>query len=166
MILTLCLSRWDFSSYKYHKALNPDASECTCRVLCFTSLWLARAGSGDKIPASHRTTNIPVWFSSKRVLTASGAAHCHGGTDDLHAKPAEDPLFAPHPSLGEAALLCALTPLRLPLVGFLGHGELLHFIGAICIHCPSVPVQQRSLATCASIKLLYLSCKTGRKMFA
>lgn len=77
------------------------------------------------------------------------------------------PLARPHAAAWKASL-CAPPPPRLPVVGFLGHRKLvsLHFIGAICIHCPSVPIQHCSLATCTSIKLQYLSCKTGRKMFA
>lgn len=67
-------------------------------------------------------------------------------------------------SIHQQGGLCVLHHPVPTLVGCLGDHDpvLLHFARAICIHCPSVPIQHHSLAACTSIKLQYLSCKTGK----
>lgn len=90
----------------------------------------------------------------------------HWDTSELQAEPLEESFSPLHPSISEAAqraLACAL-----PVVGYLGRHTLisLHSTGPICIHCPSVPAQHHSLATCTGMKLPQLSCKTGREAFA
>lgn len=95
-----------------------------------------------------------------------GAAQWCWSTGELSAQPPQKPFFL-HPSISKESSACPTTPMPAS-VGCLGdHNPVpLHFARAICIHCPSVPIQHHSLAACTSIKLQYLSCKTGRKMFA